>query len=80
VNYELTGCGGEFVRVIRVVLELLTEDAHEVFAIEDSDKEDENYEGEEVGREACFASEKGRRRWEWWLHLHETIHQTQPSY
>lgn len=49
-------------RVIRVVLELLTEDAHEVFAIEDSDKEDENYEGEEVGREACFASEKGRRR------------------
>lgn len=62
MKYELTSCGGEFVRIRRNVFELLAKDAHEVFAIEDGDKENENYECEEVRRETTFASEKGRRR------------------
>lgn len=55
---ELTGCGEESVRG-RVVLELLTEDAHEVFAIEDGDEEDESEEGEEVRGESTLGSQKG---------------------
>jgi len=58
---ELTSCGGEFVIRIRVVLEVFIESAHEVLAIENGNEEDENYEGEEVGRETSLASQKGRR-------------------
>lgn len=33
----------------------LAKDAHEIFAIEDGDEEDEDYECEEVRRETCFS-------------------------
>lgn len=38
---ELTSCGVDFV-LVRVVLKLLTKDAHEIFTIENSNKDDES--------------------------------------
>lgn len=48
---------------IGVELKLLAEDADEILAIENRDEEDEDYEGEEVGREASLVPQKRRRRW-----------------
>lgn len=70
---ELTGGGrradGD---EVEVEVELLAEDAGEIFAIEDGDKEDEGQESEEVRGEARFSKEgggggDGRRR----LHFRE---------